>query len=336
MRLSENIEKGYTPSDIKSVFGYDAHYDASGTTVAVITAFDNSSAIDDTLNFCRTFSLPKPEITPFYPSGTAFPSTDRWLTETCLDLQWISVFAPNSRIFVIFAENPFIDTLLSAVNFARGLGAQIITMCFGTEEGAGLEQNNSIFENKGCIFVSSSGDNGGVVSFPSASPDVLSVGGTDINGNYGRRILLSAYENSGGGASDLFFIPQYQQKFYPISKLSDNKRATPDVCFYAGTNPGVAVCKNGKWTTAGGTSLACACVSGICACIVKNNPDILQSGIGKFFYESAGETVYDSPQYMFYDVLYGKSGKFFSSKGWDFCTGLGVPLQRFVNTKKEP
>ena len=119
-------------------------------------------------------------------------------------------------------------------------------------------------------------------------------------------------------------------------EMTKGKRGTPDVCFYSGTSHGAAVCVNGKWKTAGGTSLACACISGICGCIAKKNSDILQQGICNYFYEQAGKYGYDVPQYMFYDVILGKSGKFYAEKGWDFCTGLGLPSSKFISTKKEP
>lgn len=325
--FSSSYSVGLTPRQLKSIYGIsDDKSNAEGMKIAIISAFDSPDILRDTQTFCSTFGLAMPEISVYRLSASPLRSTRRWLTETALDVQWASVFARGAEIYAVFARDTTVDGMLEAVNYAKGLQPDVISMSFGIEESGNFVSLNNVFSDSGIVFVSSSGDVGGRVSFPSSSPHVLSVGGSvpyyDLN--Y-RRIDERAWENSGGGGSDLFEMPDYQRIFAPLEELAQSRRATPDVCFFADASVGAAVyvSSQGGWTTAGGTSLACACMSGICACIVKKQPSVKSDGIHSYLYRLAGETAYAFPQSSFYDVIFGSSGEFSAMRGWDFCTGLG-------------
>ena len=86
----------------------------------------------------------------------------------------------------------------------------------------------------GITFIASSGDSGSV-EYPSASPNVLSVGGTSLTlSSSGTYQSESAWSDSGGGYSQYEAEPSYQS-----SVQTTGLRSTPDVAFDADPNTGV-------------------------------------------------------------------------------------------------
>ena len=331
----ENFDKdnasGCFPDVLRKIYSFDGNFTGKGIKIAVISAFDNAALENDLNVFSERFGLEKPKVSVYF--GKDNGTSGAWLTESCLDTQWAHVFAPSAEIFVVFSQSSDAGALLSAAEYASGmLGADIVCMCFGTEESLNDRELSAFFENSRCIFVSSSGDVGGLVSFPSTSPYCVSVGGTKLLcGQSGKRIEETAWANGGGGKSSIFEIPPYQARFFNIYGMADGMRGTPDVSMMANYVPGVPVYVSqlGGWTTVGGTSLACACFLGICACIKQKYPKIVTSeDMLSFLYGKAGGDGYSALQYNFYDVTIGKSGENFAEKGWDFCTGLGSPVIR--------
>ena len=328
----KTLPDAYTPELLRRVYSADGSYSGKGIRIAVISAFDNQNIKKDFEVFCRTFALPETELSVYRLHDGTNSGTRGWLTESALDVQWARVFAPDAQISVVFSEDAQVENLLAAAEFARKeLSADIICMCFGTDESA-ADAKLSDFMKDGGIFVASSGDTGGKVSFPSTSPCCLSVGGTNLTLSMsGGRISETAWIGGGGGKSNIFEIPMYQGRFFNIYGMADGMRGTPDVSMMANYNPGVPVYVSqlGGWTAVGGTSLACACFAGICACIKERHPEIVTSeDMLSFLYSKAGGDGYDFYQYNFHDITIGKSGENYAERGWDFATGLGSPIIR--------
>ncbi len=327
---TQNIS-GYTPDMLRRAYSFDGLYTGKGMKIAIIAALDNVAAEENMKVFCDAFSLPEPKMSVVYYGNRAENTSRQWQTESSLDTQWAHVFAPDAEIILVFAENADVKTMLSAAEYASSsLGVDIVSLSFGADESALDGELSEFMAESGSIFVSSSGDVGGIVSFPSSSPDCISVGGTNLSIGDGR-ILETAWKNGGGGPSDIFGIPAFQGRFSDIFIMSDGKRATPDLALTANFNPGAAVFVSalGGWTSVGGTSLACACFSGICACIKQKHPELKTSAdMLSFLYGKAGTTAYSKPQYYYHDITVGKSGEYYAKEGWDFTTGLGSPVIR--------
>ncbi len=332
-KFSKDLDKNiYTPQILKKAYSVGESQDAKGMRIAVICAFDNASLLQSLEVFCKTFAIPLPKVNVHYPYGRSEVFSRSWILESCLDSQYICAFAQGADIDVVFAKDSALDDMLAAVEFATTLLPDVVCMCFGSEEPSSAAELGELFKNKNCIFASSSGDTGGIVSFPSTSPFVVSVGGThlvaDSNGNV---LSETAWKNGGGGSSEVFEMPFFQQGFVKscidANVIKNCGRATPDTALAANFDRGAAVYSStlGGWTNAGGTSLACACFSGVCALIKKYHPGVASSTLLlSFLYSLAGDGKYDFPQRNFRDVVLGKSGDFFASPGWDFCTGLGA------------
>lgn len=326
---------GYTPDNLKKAYSFDYGLDGNGVTIAVISAFDNIALNSSLSRFSRTYSLPQAEARLFYPYGRAENTSREWLIESSLDTQWVHAFAPSSHIAVVFAPNSQAESLLMCARYAEEeLSADVVCMCFGAQESIDDVRISDLLKDSGCIFVSSSGDVGGEVRFPSVSPYCISVGGTNlVLSSSGKRLSETAWKNGGGGKSDVFEIPPYQGRFFNIYGMSDGMRGTPDVSMMANYNPGVPVYVSelGGWTSVGGTSLSAACFAGMCACIKQKHPEITTSAdMLSFLYSKAGGDGYAFPQYSFYDVTIGKSGDNYAMEGWDFATGLGSPVLRRI------
>lgn len=332
--FDNEIKDGYTPEDLRMAYSYNPSFSGKGVKIAIISAFDNVGIEQNLETFCEKFSLPKTDISVYYPDGRAENTSREWLIESSLDTQWTHVFAPDSELFVVFSKDSDISSLVSASEYAqKELSADIICMCFGTRE-TSLDSGLSGFMKDGGIFLSSSGDTGGSVSFPSTSPFCISVGGSNLSlSPSGKRISETAWKNGGGGKSDIFDIPFYQGRFFNIYGMTDGKRGVPDVSMMANFSPGapVYVSQLGGWTNVGGTSLACACFAGVCACIKEKYPEIRTStDMLSFLYNKAGGDGYEFPQYNFYDITVGKSGNNYAERGYDFATGLGSPAIRQI------
>lgn len=330
----ENIISGYTPEMLRRAYSFFGSFTGKGVKIAVVAALDNVAIVENMRMFCDRFSLPMPQMSVHYPDTRAENTSREWLVESSLDTQWAHVFAPQAEIYVVFAKSAAVSDLLSAARYAaQEISADVVSMSFGTEESGIDEEMSDFFGKNDSIFVASSGDVGGRVSFPSSSPDCISVGGTNLTaGSDGKRILETAWINGGGGMSDIFAIPPWQGRFFNIYGMTDGMRGCPDVALMANTNPGAAtyVSQLGGFTTVGGTSLAAACFAGICACIKQRNPQIKTSAdMLTFLYSKAGTNGYEMPQYNFNDITLGKSGAFYAKDGWDFATGLGSPV---INT----
>ncbi|KAF5971850.1 tripeptidyl-peptidase I [Fusarium coicis] len=192
-------------------------------------------------------------------------------------------------------------------------------------------------------------------TWPSVCPYVTSVGGTESNSPE-RAWLDTEYDQSGGGGfSDLFSRPSYQDKVVKDYLKKNEKqwkqwknyinkdgRAFPDVSALAS---GHQVMVNGQQFTAGGASAAAATVGAIIALL---NNERFKKGTSAMGF--LNPWLYRTGQAGFTDILEGKTSgcpgvslEGFPSpeipnagwdavKGWDFATGFGTP--RFDKLKK--
>src|SRR5207249_2783109 len=92
------------------------------------------------------------------------------------------------------------------------------------------------------------------VDYPSSDPNVVAVGGTNLQLNSnGNRSSETAWTGAGGGTSDFWPRPAWQTG--PGLPVND-KRNSADVSLVADPWTGYAVYFQGNWETAGGTSFA--------------------------------------------------------------------------------
>ncbi len=283
---------GLTPAQVTAAYGLNdisfmnsagksVQGNGSGETIALIEAYNDPTIATDLQTFDKAYGLPNPKLTVVNQSGGAVSATAQtnsgWTEEESLDVEWSHAIAPGANIVVVEANSQSIQDLMAAVNTARNLpGVVAVSMSWGFSETSSETSYDSAFAtpsgHEGITFIASSGDSGGAAgaSYPAASPNVLSVGGTTLTlsstGAYQSEV---AWTDSGGGYSQYEPEPSYQAKVQ-----STGSRATPDVAFDGDPNTGVQVYvttqtsrngSQGSWVTIGGTSLGSPSWAGIIA-----------------------------------------------------------------------
>jgi kumamolisin len=336
-----------TPASIACIYRLVPHHvhgcDPNVTTdnptggsgaIAIVDAFDTPNAAADLAAFSAQFGLPPADFTVVYASGTQ-PGLDPsggWELEASLDTQWAHAMAPNAKIFLVEAKNNRFSSLFSAVILAANLvatnGGGEVSMSFGSGEFSIENQFDGIFTTPGVVYIASSGDSPGA-SWPSASPNVVSAGGTTLSRdpNTGEFLLENTWQDAGGGPSQVEARPHFQDR---IANIVGDFRGTPDFSFDANPNTGVWVLDTnlfqggpGGWFVLGGTSVSAPSLAGII------------NSAGKFAGSSQAENaliyghLFGGDHDDFRDIRYGTCGLNignFAVPGWDFCTGVGSDI----------
>jgi subtilase family serine protease len=280
-------QTGLTPAQITRAYGLNGiQFTSNGTTVpgngagetiALIEMYHDPNIQSDLATFDAQYKLPTPAFTQVNQAGDQ--TSSGWAQEESLDVEWAHAIAPGASILTVEAApansaSQQLQNLLTAVNTARNTpGVVAVSMSWGFDEMPNESSFDSYFTtpagHTGITFIAASGDNG-YVEYPSASPNVLSVGGTSLTltstGAYGSE---TAWIQSGGGYSQFEPEPSYQ-----ASVQTTGMRSTPDVAFDGDPNTGVEVYatnpgfgRGGGWQLVGGTSVGAPAWAGIIAIV---------------------------------------------------------------------
>jgi len=324
---------GETPASIRSV--YNLPSTGGSGTIAIVDAFDYSTAANDLNVFSSQFGLPSmPDcssngnVTPcfrkVFASGTQPKANCGWGQEAALDIEWAHAMAPNARIVLIEANSNSFADLFAAVDVATAQvttdgGKGEVSMSWSGGEFSTESTNDGHFQNSNVVYFASSGDTGGVNGYPSVSPYVASAGGTTINrNNSGQFTSETAWSGSGGGPSKYESKPSYQNG---VAGTDATHRSAPDFSFDANPNTGVSVydstrCQGASgWLVFGGTSVSSPSLAGIV------------NLAGHFAASTTSEltTIYAnrSNSADFRDITSGSAGSFTAEAGYDLVTGVG-------------
>src|SRR5438128_1169881 len=127
-------------------------------------------------------------------------------------------------------------------------------------EFSGESSYDSRFVQSGVGFFVSSGDAGLPAEYPSASPNVISVGGTTLHFSGANFTSETGWSSGGGGCSSYETATSAQSAFSGYGQVGcAGKRATPDVSLDADPASGVSVYDSTRyqgrqgWFTSGGT-----------------------------------------------------------------------------------
>jgi subtilase family serine protease len=252
---------GLSPTQIRQAYGFNqlSGIDGTGQTIAIIDAFGDRYATtttsgngknkrttttitdatqDDWNAFCSQFGLPNTpnSLTVAYPQGLPANASTGWALETALDIEWAHAIAPGANILLVVSYDNNLANMYAAVDYAVSQGAKVVSMSWGAgESGAELANDDAHFNYPGVTFVASSGDAGEIssgVSYPAASPYVLSVGGTQLTQSADGTWSETAWSGSGGGISLYETKPVFQNGWQQF--LTGNMRSVPDVSYQGG------------------------------------------------------------------------------------------------------
>lgn len=315
---------GMTPAQVRSFYNMPSTATGSGT-IAIVIAFHYPTAVNDFNVFSAAFGLPKETGTGsvfqvvYATNGNKKPRTNGgWAQEAALDIEWSHAMAPNAKIILVEAASNSYADLFKAVDKAKTLGASQISMSWGGNEFSGETAYDSHFASSSIVFLASSGDNGGVMSYPAASPNVVAVGGTSVaTDSSGAFVGETGWSGSGGGVSAYEPAPSYQ------SSLGLSRRGVPDISADADPYTGVCVYDSTSyqgfsgWMVFGGTSVSAPCMAGMVNAAGHNGRSTADELT--MIYQHLGGSDYR-------DITSGTAGAFSCTTGWDKVTGVGSPI----------
>jgi len=248
----------------------------SGTdadTIALVDAYGDPNIASDLSSFDSQYGLSAPSLTKVYIEANAkgqpvvekSPPAENpgWDLEISLDVEWAHAVDPEAKILLVEAYSSSLANLLAAEQYA-GVNATYVSNSWGASESSGESTYDPDFGDSGVYYFAAAGDTGGVVEYPSASPDVVSVGGTSLLFNSGGLAAETAWSDGGGGCS-AYESANPAQKTGSVNCAG--KRATPDLSLDADPNSGVPVYDSvsydgsSGWWTVGGTSLSTVVVA---------------------------------------------------------------------------
>ncbi len=323
----------YVPADIHAAYSIPLAEGTNPGAIAIVDAYDLSTALADFNAFSQEFQLPTEPSTSataitnkvfeqVYAVGTTAPTTNAgWNGEEDLDIEWAHAMAPQAKIYLVEAASDNTDDLLTAETVAANLpGVREVSNSWGGGESPQeLTQDSTFTTTNDVVFFASAGDEGGVQEWPAESPNVVGVGGTSLYASQSGYIGETAWSGSGGGPSSFEKRPAFQS---PVSSVVGASRGCPDCAAIADPNTGVwiyspaAFGTSTPWGTVGGTSVACPVVAAITN-QRRNWTHDTNRELERIYFNLGG------PYYR--DITVGTAGSFTAAVGWDYITGIGSP-----------
>lgn len=324
---------GYGPSDIQSAYNLPSSTAGSGTTVAIVDAYDDPNAESDLATYRQQYGLPSCTtangcFTKLNQSGQqgSYPTGDTgWAGEISLDLDAVSAACPACKIMLVEANSASMSDLGTAVNTAVAKGAKYVSNSYGgSEDSSVTTSDSSYYKHAGVFITASTGDSDYGAEYPATSAYVTAVGGTSLSRNSGTSRgwsesvwETSSSEGTGSGCSAYVAKPSFQTGV----STGCSKRAEADVSMDADPATGLAVYQTyggSGWSVYGGTSLASPLLAATAA---------LAGAAGNSTY---GNDLSYSHTGDFNDVTSGSNGSCgtvlcTAGPGWDGPSGNGTP-----------
>ena len=331
---------GFSPAMISQAYGFNqitfnngtVKGDGSGQTIAIIDGYDQPNIASDLATFDSTYGLPAP---PSFTKvdqngGTNYPPADQgWGLEISLDVEWAHAMAPGANILLVESTDVF-----AAENYARTLpGVSVVSMSWGGSEWSSESAWDYKFTtpagHSGITFVAATGDDGGLPEYPSASPNVLAVGGTQLStDSLGDYLSESGWTGSSGGPSAFEPQPAYQQG---VVTQGSSMRTVPDVAYNASSNSPHAVYDTSSepgWIEVYGTSAGAPQWAALVAIADQGRALAGQSSL-----DGPSQTLpmlYQLPGSDFHDITSGSNAAYSAGPGYDLVTGLGTPVANLI------
>jgi subtilase family serine protease len=298
--------------------------------IAIVDANDNPDAESDIRTFAAAYGYPTPNFTKVKVGN---PQPDQnWAQGESLDIEYAFGMAPNAHIYLVEANaNTLADLMVAedkATELLQAAGGGEVSNSWCSFDFSGENAFDSHFKGKGVVYFASAGDVGGEVCYPSASPFVVSAGGTTIErDDHGNFITETAWGDgkrgdvgAGGGPSQYEPRPSYQNI---IENIVGAHRGTPDISSEASNVSYVAMYSQygcGGWCLVGGTSVSSPTIAGIVNAAGEFNAST-NAELTKAYGEYADSREYKAD---FTDITIGSNG-YACKKGWEYCTGIGAP-----------
>jgi len=323
---------GYGPSTLQAAYNLPSSTAGSGETVAVVDAYNDPDITSDLATYRSDWGLPacgsgcfsvvneEGETSPL----PANAGTNGWDVEESLDVDMVSAYCPLCHIILVEASSADTADLGAGVNAAVSLGADFVSNSYGgSESSSDNTYDTDYYNHPGVAVTASAGDDGYGVSYPAASPDVTSVGGTSLSTASNSRGYTetvwgssSGGEGTGSGCSADSSKPSWQ------TDTGCSNRTDNDTAADANPNTGLAVYDSyseGGWLEVGGTSASSPGIASVFALAGKPASGTYPSS---YIYAHTSDL---------YDITSGANGSCSpaylctAEVGYDGPTGWGTP-----------
>jgi subtilase family serine protease len=255
---------GLTPLDLNTAYGTSTATGGSGSTIAIVDAYNDPDIASDLATFDSQYGLPACTIANGcfkvvnQTGGSTLPSNDTtgWSDEETLDVETVHSVCPKCHIVLVEASDATSSDLATAVNTAVSTEkATVVSNSYGGTEDGDSSSDNAAYNHTGVPIVASTGDDGyysfdaleGIdeTNVPAALPTVVAVGGTSLylNQTGGRQSetvwndngpqdvweeqFLQSMGATGGGCSALFKAQSWQTSLSDWSSTDCGKFRLP-------------------------------------------------------------------------------------------------------------
>ncbi len=352
---------GFGPTDLLGAYDGAALQQAGdkGANQSVAVFELDGYQQSDINQYLQTYNLGNPSISNVLVDG-ATGTAGAGAIEVELDIEVVAAMAPGASQTVYEGPNSTQGVNDTYNKIVTDNKTQITTISWGeceTQTGAAeLQTLDGIFKQgaaQGMSMFSAAGDSGAydcndsnlAVDSPASDPNVIGVGGTNLQtsgGAYGSESVWSNPSDTqrspqgsggGGGISNTFAQPTWQTGPGVKNQYSNGNREVPDVSADADPATGYTVyctvsaagCPSSGSITVGGTSAAAPLWAGSMALINNYLQSQGKSGVG--FVSPQLYTLASSQQQYspFHDVTSGTNLYYPATANYDEASGLGSP-----------
>jgi len=351
--VTPHASGAFTPVQVAQLYQFPTTVTGAGECIGIIE-LGGGYKDADLSTFFAGLGLSKPTVTAISvdhaTNSPSDPAADADF-EVALDIEVAGAVAPGANIAVYFAPNSdqgFLDAIAAAIHDTTN-NPGVVSISWGASEsdwtGQTLDAMEQRFQDAAALGVTvfcASGDDGSTdratdglahVDFPASAPHAVGCGGTRLMATGTAISSEVAWGGSGGGVSDHFDLPTWQNNAGVPASVNPSKRVgrgVPDVGGDADPSSGYKIVVGGSTLVVGGTSAVSPLWAGLLA--------LLNQSLGHHL-GFINPTIYRDPVNArgFRDITSGSNGGYAAAAGWDPCTGLGSPFgQQLLNAVKPP
>jgi kumamolisin len=348
-----------TPREVAGLYNFPLAMGARGQTIALVEfgggyRTDKHGVATDIEGYFNEVGLTAPALYPvekFAPNSPGGVEDND--AEVALDIEVAGAVAQGANLAILFApftEQGWVDVVTTAVlqtDLPAGWAApSVISISWGWSElestetlswtQAAMDTVDETFQAAAMLGVTvlvASGDNGSQcqiedykahVEFPASDPWVTACGGTSITsvkGNTFTEVTWNDNDVTGGGISDVFPVPYWQEPWNLPGSVNDGHmgRGVPDIAGYAN---GYTIFLDGKMQPGWfGTSEAAPLYAGLVALMNAAVGDSV-GYLNPILYNLGGTSVFNDIADGGSNAMAGAPG-YTAGPGWDACTGWG-------------
>jgi subtilase family serine protease len=341
---------------------YAQGFRGENQTIGIVDFYGSPTVEEDLQLFNERYGFPQAKLNiisigPYNPNLGAYLG---WSTEVALDVQMAHAMAPKAELDLYVASGSLsVASIIAQIVSLNRISTLSMSLSFAMEYHYQLYGGEWFYFNmylpdiffmigslQGITFLCSSGDAGGCgysngpagnSGFPSDSPYVTSVGGTQtyfytqpngtvtsVQTGWSNRAYVPDDFNAGGGGGGVSFLepkPWYQQS-QQTPPSYPNGRMEPDLSLQAGIFPGIYIIDDGVTRITGGTSASAPILAGFVALMAQSanrplgliNPLLYSLGNNASLYTKA-----------YTPITFGYTVPWTASFGYNLVTGWGAP-----------